>query len=147
MAKHVTYRFRLLIVALLVAVSANAQQLGLKTNLLYWATTTPNFRPVVSIPSRPSTASTPGSLKTIRAYAIGSSSRNTATGSARRSTAGFSACMLWADNSMPEASRCRSDCSKSLRITDTKDGLQVADSQPAISGHCPNTGTWRLRSV
>lgn len=33
MAKHVTYRLRLLIVALLVAVSANAQQLGLKTNL------------------------------------------------------------------------------------------------------------------
>ena len=27
---------------MLVAVSANAQQLGLKTNLLYWATTTPN---------------------------------------------------------------------------------------------------------
>jgi len=42
MAKHVTYRLRLLIVAMLVAVSANAQQLGLKTNLLYWATTTPN---------------------------------------------------------------------------------------------------------
>ena len=43
MAKHVTYRLRLLIVALLVAVSANAQQLGLKTNVLYWATTTPNI--------------------------------------------------------------------------------------------------------
>ena len=43
MAKHVTYRLRLLIVALLVAVSANAQQLGLKTNLLYWGTTTPNI--------------------------------------------------------------------------------------------------------
>ena len=42
MAKNVTYRLRLLIVAMLVAVSANAQQLGLKTNLLYWATTTPN---------------------------------------------------------------------------------------------------------
>ena len=42
MAKHVRYRLRLLIVAMLVAVSANAQQLGLKTNLLYWATTTPN---------------------------------------------------------------------------------------------------------
>ena len=132
MAKHVTYRLRLLIVALLVAVSANAQQLGLKTNVLYWATTTPNIGLELQTGRKHTIQAFYGinpwkfkDNKSIRHWVIQPEYR-------------YWFCQTFNGWFLG---------SKSLRITDTKDGLQAADSQPATSGHCPNTGIWRLRSV
>lgn len=93
---------------LFVTLSSHAQNIGAKTNLLYWATTTPNVGLEAAV-GRKHTAQVffgfnpwKQSGATSRAFATGFSSRSIATGSARASTDGSSACMPWAASLMPE---------------------------------------------
>ena len=120
----------LVLCGLLGYMSSPAQNVALKTNLMYLATATPNLGVEASV----------GRKHTVQLL-------NTAIGSARASTGGSWVPISWAASSMSPTSTCRSAFSTGSRPTATTGGLPGEDSRWAISGCCRDTGTLRLLSA
>ena len=112
-------RKKIVLLLLFVAGSLSAlqaQNVALKTNLLYWATTTPNLGLEASVGRKHTvqlfTVSILGNLPRVKVCVIGCCSPNTVIGSAKVLTVGSWAYMPWAENLMPVISIFREKYSK-----------------------------------
>lgn len=96
------------VLLIFVSLANYAQNIGVKSNLLYWATTTPNLGVETALgkkqPLRYSLASILGNspVATSQAFVIGFCNQNTVTGSAKASMVGSWVFMPWADSLMLE---------------------------------------------
>ena len=107
----------------MVGISLSAQNVAVKTNLLYDASATINL-------------GTAGLSTKTRNGNIGWHNPKPATGSASVSTAIFWVPICWEDNTTGAASSCHSVCSTTWRIIGTKAGM------PAVVWYTVTSGCW-----
>lgn len=96
------------VLLIFVSLANYAQNIGVKSNLLYWATTTPNLGVETALGKKHTAQVFFGfnpwkqSGATSQAFVIGFCNQNTVTGSAKASMVGSWVFMPWADSLMLE---------------------------------------------
>ena len=113
---------------MLISMKSFSQNIGVKSNLMYWATTTPNIGLETSVGKKHTAQvfvgfnpwkQSGGDQSSLRHWLVMPEYR---IGSARTSMAGSSVLMLWVDSLMPEASSYLSVCLRTCATIAMRDG-------------------------